>query len=282
MSEQLRRAVTFSVAGTRLVGIVELPERPRQTALLVVTGGPQYRVGSHRQFALLARAAAANGFAAMTFDFRGSGDSGGTRTGFEELAPDIRAAIDELHRLVPAVGRVVLLGLCDAASAISIYAHNDNRVAGLVLLNPWVRGVGTVERARLESYYPARVRSKSFWHRLITGRVNIVASIRSFFRQLNIAAEETADLPDYVGHMEKGLEQFDGPILLILSGNDMTAQEFRQLVDDSASWHKIFVSPKVRQLHIELANHTFSSAAWRNEVAKETLAFLGQLEASDQ
>ena len=45
--------------------------------VLIVTGGPQYRAGSHRQFVLLARFLAARGMAVLRFDYRGMGDSEG-------------------------------------------------------------------------------------------------------------------------------------------------------------------------------------------------------------
>ncbi|KAB8057318.1 hydrolase 1, exosortase A system-associated, partial [Janthinobacterium violaceinigrum] len=59
----------------RLVGILSLPAAPGPRGVLIVTGGPQYRVGSHRQFVLLARALAAQGVPVLRFDLRGMGDS---------------------------------------------------------------------------------------------------------------------------------------------------------------------------------------------------------------
>ena len=48
-----------------------------------MVGGPQYRVGSHRQFTLMARAFAAAGYPVLRFDYRGIGDSEGESRGFE-------------------------------------------------------------------------------------------------------------------------------------------------------------------------------------------------------
>ena len=60
-------AVVFGFAGEKLVGVLARPERSDDVAeselgMLVVVGGPQYRVGSHRQFLLLSRKVAAAGF----------------------------------------------------------------------------------------------------------------------------------------------------------------------------------------------------------------------------
>jgi len=62
--------------------------------VLIIVGGPQYRVGSHRQFVLLARHLAAQGIPVMRFDVRGMGDSKGKPRNFGQLDDDLRAATD--------------------------------------------------------------------------------------------------------------------------------------------------------------------------------------------
>src|SRR5258705_2014719 len=54
MTALTRRALTFFGAGEQLLGIISLPAHTRTRGMLIVIGGPQYRVGSHRQFTLLA------------------------------------------------------------------------------------------------------------------------------------------------------------------------------------------------------------------------------------
>ena len=48
----------FWCGENRLVGVATIPEKGSDVGVLVLVGGPQYRIGSHRQFALLARALA--------------------------------------------------------------------------------------------------------------------------------------------------------------------------------------------------------------------------------
>ena len=78
MNDTREQTFLFDADDATLVGIVSVPTaRVASTGVLVVVGGPQYRVGSHRQFVLLARALARRGIAAMRFDCAAMGDSAG-------------------------------------------------------------------------------------------------------------------------------------------------------------------------------------------------------------
>jgi predicted alpha/beta hydrolase len=93
------------------------------TALLIVTGGTEIRIGAHGGLARLAAATAAAGFPTLRFDRRGVGDSEGADPGFANSAPDIAAAARHLRALCPAVTRVIGFGLCDGATALAL--HGD-------------------------------------------------------------------------------------------------------------------------------------------------------------
>jgi exosortase A-associated hydrolase 1 len=173
------RALAFGCGGDTLVGIASVPAEPCTRGVLIIVGGPQYRVGSHRQFALLARHLAAQGIAAMRFDVRGMGDSGGDERDFEGIQDDIRAALDAFVDAVPGMRDIVLWGLCDGASAAALYAPGDARVRGLVLLNPWVRTDDGVARTRLKHHYRDRLRDRTFWRKLARGQFDYVGSVKS-------------------------------------------------------------------------------------------------------
>ena len=81
-----------------LTGILSQPEQASDTTVIVVVGGPQYRVGSHRQFLQLARHLARQGYPVLRFDGRGMGDSSGLLRSFEEIDDDIGAAIGTCWR----------------------------------------------------------------------------------------------------------------------------------------------------------------------------------------
>ena len=94
------RALGFSCHDSWLYGILSLPEKVISRGILIVVGGPQYRVGSHRQFMLLARHLAAHGVPVMCFDCRGMGDSEGDARNFEGIEDDLYCAIDQFFEEV--------------------------------------------------------------------------------------------------------------------------------------------------------------------------------------
>jgi exosortase A-associated hydrolase 1 len=263
--------------------MLHAPAEPRDTGVLVVVGGPQYRVGSHRQFVLLARALAQVGFPVLRFDYRGLGDSTGALRTFEQVQLDVRAAIDEFLRRVPGLRRVVIWGLCDAASAAMFYAANDARVAGLVVLNPWARSEQTVAQAYLRHYYLRRLVDASAWRALFSGAKSPLATLRSILQTVRAASgannEQQRSSPaaprqPLTERMRRGLSDFDGPVLLVLSGDDITAAEFRNVTNGSRQWRKLLTAPRVSTQELPAADHTFSTRAWRDQVAAWTAEWI--------
>lgn len=275
------QVVIFPCGGEELLGIFALPERPDSTAVVVVVGGPQYRVGSHRQFLLLSRILAKAGYPTMRFDYRGMGDSTGDLRDFESINDDIEAAIDAFQAHCPGIRRFVLWGLCDAAAACLLYwdATQDARVSGLVLLNPWVRSDASLARTHIKHYYGQRLLQMEFWRKLITGKLGLWRALTGFAGSLketrqargNCEREET--LP-FQKKMVRGLEKFPGKVLLLLSGNDYTAKEFLEVVQTDRAWATTLSKSNVTRIDIADADHTFSSAEWREQVEKVTRHWL--------
>ncbi len=276
------RPAVFECDGDRLIGIITQPAQPIETGVVIIVGGPQYRAGSHRQFTLLARQLAEQGIASIRFDYRGMGDSEGDMRNFEAIDADIKAAIDSFTTQTPGIKQIVLWGLCDAASAALYYGHTDPRVKGMILLNPWVHTEAGAAHARLKHYYLARLLSKAFWTKLLSGKVCIGASLNDVAHSVRHASapenrvptESVPDprhgSPDYINRMLKGLELFKGKTQLILSGNDLTAQEFKAIVSADKGWKKAVSKRIVQSREIKSATHTFSSIVWRNEIERIT------------
>jgi exosortase A-associated hydrolase 1 len=272
-------ALVFPCGEDALVGVLALPERPVPRGVLIVVGGPQYRAGSHRQFTLLARQLAEAGIASLRFDYRGMGDSSGEARTFERAQEDIGCAVERLAARLPEVREIVLWGLCDAASAALFYAHRDPRIGGLVLVNPWVRTEAGLARAQLRHYYLARLLQKSFWQKVARGEFAFRTRVKAFFdrvqRTLRRSEEANpASRSPLPARMEDGLRRFRGPVLLILSGNDLTAQEFKDVVARSPSWQRLLGDRRVTRRDLAEANHTFARRVWRDHVVEWTVEWL--------
>jgi exosortase A-associated hydrolase 1 len=267
-----RQPVAFACGQDWLLGVITRPEKPRSRGVVIAVGGPQYRAGSHRQFVLLANDLAAQGYAVMRFDYRGMGDSTGEPRTFEKVGEDLRSAVDHFLAKVPEVTEVVIWGLCDAASAALFYAHLDPRVTGMVLLNPWVRTAQGEARTYLKHYYLRHAFTAAPWAKLLRGQFDLAGSAVSFVRNLRKAgAGGTPALPE---RMAQGLARFKGRVLLILSGNDLTAKEFSDMAAGSTRWRRLLQSPKVVQHRLADASHTFSRRDWRDQVSSWTSGWL--------
>lgn len=269
-------ALRFACEGETLFGIIARPETPFELGVVIVVGGPQTRVGSHRQFVLLSRVLAAAGFPVLRFDVRGMGDSSGEQRNFEQITPDIAAAVDMLQTACPAVKRIVLWGLCDAASAALLYvdATHDPRLAGLILLNPWVRSEASLARTQVKHYYGRRLLEAEFWRKLLFGRLNIAHAVGEFFQKLHQTKTAEAASLGFQRRMARGWREFSGPILLILSGDDYTAKEFLDTAQNDPAWSGLLARENVERHDHPQADHTFSSQQWRQFVENICLDWL--------
>jgi len=135
----------------QLVGIVShpasggSPARPAPTipaaprlAFIILNAGVLHRVGPHRLHVVLARRIAATGLAGLRLDLGGIGDSiaSSDATSFRESAvADTRAAMTGLSSTLD-VERFVLFGVCSGADNAIATAIADERVAGIVLVDP--------------------------------------------------------------------------------------------------------------------------------------------------
>jgi len=280
------QVIVFQSARARLLGILSLPlAGAADTAVLIVVGGPQYRVGSHRQFVSLARALASAGFATLRFDLTGMGDSEGDKSSFEVAGPDIRAAIDALSLACPMASRFVVWGLCDGASAAMMFATGDARVSGVIAANPWARSDATLATTRLKHYYTARLLQREFWAKLIKGGLQWRQSLRALLGSVRDArAPGAADGGHTSGQpfqsvMADGLAKFRGRVLLILSGNDLTAREFIEFTRSSKAWRGLLERSNVSRIDLADADHTFSRREWQQRVEADSIAWLNAMRA---
>lgn len=289
----MTRAITqFQCEGERLIGIVDGAESVSDVGVLIVVGGPQYRVGSHRQFVLLARDLASEDIPTMRFDYRGMGDASGQRRTFETIAADIAAAASEFRRVCPQIQRIVLWGLCDGASASLFHAANDPQISGVVMLNPWVRTETGHSKALFSHYYSQRILSGQFWRHLMSGKVSPLRSAQEMLKHFwkargddaapspgpGVRSVETPPLPQ---RLARAWKAFKGPTLLVLAGQDLVATEFKNAAYREPLSNALEKS-QVTVVEIAEATHTFSSRSWRDNVTSETLRFVKSLKGNAQ
>jgi exosortase A-associated hydrolase 1 len=277
------RVLDMACGETRMFGILHEPPSPRSDlGILFVVGGPQYRVGSHRQFVLMARDFAAAGYPVLRFDYRGMGDSDGARRSFEDVDEDIQAAVDALCSALPAIRRVVLFGLCDAASAVLMYCGREPRIKGVMIANPWVRTEGAEAKAIVHHYYRQRLLQRDFWLKLFSGKLNPAVALKSTItvfrkaRRAGVAAASTGR-QHFIDRMRGGLQAFAGPVLLLMSGRDLTAREFQDLCKSAPAWGALMSGTHVSTVDLADADHTFSTHAALRAATAHALEWLDAL-----
>lgn len=266
----------FSCGQDELLGFIHHPEQSTGRGVLaIVAGGPQYRSGCCRQLTIMARTLASQGTPVMRFDQRGMGDSQGEVRGFEHIQQDIQDAIEHFLAQSPGLKEIVLWGGCDAAAAAMIHGPRHPVVTGMILSNPWVHSEETHAKVVLKHYYLQRLRDKSFWLKLLKLRINPVAKLRAITSALNRSRQSGADTvsagtPDadlpFVPRMLKGMQAFDGRILLFMSGLSLVSKEFDELVASSKAWQEALARLSVTRLDIPDADQTFSSTEHQHQV----------------
>jgi exosortase A-associated hydrolase 1 len=271
--------LTLCCEGAQSVAVYSPAKSPRpKVGVVIVVGGPQYRVGSHRQFVHLARILAHAGVPALRFDYRGMGDSDGDPRTFESIDDDIASAVDALVR-VSGASQIVLWGLCDGASAALIYAARDKRIVGIVAANPWARTPEGEARTRLKHYYLARIVSRDFWSKVFAHRIDLARGTADLLGAIRAARREPSPQcgTGYLQRMSAGWRRFDGHVLFLMSGQDYTAREFEGWVAADPDLDRIWRGARAELHRFEDADHTFSSSAWRDAVAQVTLRWIDRI-----
>jgi exosortase A-associated hydrolase 1 len=212
----MRRLLTFACEGAELGASFDAA--PGATGLLIVVGGSQTRVGSHRMFERLAMAVAAAGHPCLRFDRRGVGDSSGEDPGWRDSRPDIAAAAAAFRREAPGVRRIIALGLCDGAGALCLHGAAAG-VDELLLVNPWLveASENAPAPAALRRHYRERFTTLAGWRKILSGSISYAAAFRGIMR----AGSKTQDATSKV--LAAALRDSGLPAMWILAEGDATA-----------------------------------------------------------
>ncbi|MBV9881948.1 MAG: hydrolase 1, exosortase A system-associated [Sphingomonadaceae bacterium] len=167
----MRRLLSLACAGEELAG--SLDGAGGAIGLLLVTGGSQTRIGSHRMYERLAKSLAELGYPCLRYDRRGVGDSSGEDPGFRGSGPDLAAAAAAFRRESRGLERIVGFGLCDGASALALFGRQAG-LDGLILVNPWLveAEAGDQAPAAIRAHYRQRLLSREGWKKLLSGSVD--------------------------------------------------------------------------------------------------------------
>ena len=76
--------------------------------------------------------------------------------------------------------------------------------------------------------------------------------------------------------MHDGSAAFSGPVLCLLSENDLTAQQFRDRIGSDADWQRLMRRSAVEVDDIHGADHTFSSSDAAARHLDRCVRWLGQ------
>lgn len=245
----MRRLLSFTCEAAALGG--SLDEADGSTGLLIVTGGSQTRIGSHRMFERLAVRVAGAGYPCFRFDRRGVGDSEGEDPGFKNSGPDIAAAVGAFRAACPQVQKIVGFGLCDGGTALSLFGAQAG-IDALLLANPWFveAETGAPPAAAIKQHYRNRLMSVEGWKKLLSGSVSYKKILKGIMK---VASPPPADLAEEVAN---ALSARSWPLTMVLARRDNTA------VAAADVWN----SPRYRSIrernrepiYIESDSHTFA------------------------
>jgi exosortase A-associated hydrolase 1 len=234
MEPAVRHLLTFPCEGAALAGSLDAAEGT--VGLVMLTGGSQTRIGSHRMYERLAKALSKQGFPCLRYDRRGTGDSAGEDPGFKGSGADIAAAAAAFRQQVPALEQVIGFGLCDGATAAALNGKPAG-LDGLILVNPWLveAAAGEPAPAAVRSHYAKRLTSMNGWKKLLSGAVDwrkLLKGVGSISKRpaASPLALETANALS-AGGLRAWLILAEGDATGIAAAHELEASAFKGLIE---------------------------------------------------
>jgi exosortase A-associated hydrolase 1 len=249
MGALMRRLLSFECEGAALGASLDAADGA--TGLLLVTGGTQTRIGSHRMYERLARSLAQAGWPCFRYDRRGVGDSEGEDPDFKDSGPDLVAAAAAFRREQPQLKRLIGFGLCDGASTLALHGAAAG-LDGYILANPWFveAEAGEPAAAAIKSRYKDQLLSLEGWKRLLSGSISYRKVLKGLAK---IASSRPSSL---AGEIAAALGKARVPARLILANGDGTA------IAAQAEWSspafKALRESNPAPVRIDSDSHTFS------------------------
>lgn len=140
------KSIVLNTRVGKLSANLYLPEGVSKAPLVIVTGA--WTTVKEQMPAVYARALADKGFAALTFDFRGWGESADAIQFLEDprrKTEDISAVIDAVADLDEVDGnRIAGLGICASAGYMLDAVSGNEKVRSAAVVAPWLHDRATV------------------------------------------------------------------------------------------------------------------------------------------
>lgn len=265
-----------------LNGILSIPQKENQhlPIVLLFNSGIMHHVGTCGLSLKLARQLAASGFTCLRFDFSGIGDSEPRSDGLPfELSCSIEAieVMDFLQENYKSE-KFILYGLCSGADASYYTALKDDRVIGIVQVDPYC--YPTI-RYKYHYYLP-KILDMHRWYSYLAKKIGLikqrkksgyeVAGIHSKFFE---APDYTRDFPNK-SEVEKGIKQLLSKkinILNIYTGNDI--YNYKDQVFDSLNISK--QTKEIDVLHLSHASHILSEPEIQRSVVESIVAWIKKI-----
>lgn len=253
----------------RLVGILTQPagvSASHRLAIVITNSGIIHRVGANRVHVRLARHLASLGVPCLRYDLPGIGDSDAaldTATLEKARLQATRMAFDALQQSGIAE-RFVMIGLCSGADHSFEVSCADQRVHGVVLLDPTTMFATPRHQFNQLMRLVQRASKVQVWRRLLKREITVLPSARNGFRGLpDVGAPTLASRSVDVARGQAALEGFrtlvrrDVRLFLIITQHNREVYSYeRQLFDAFPELPELESLTRVaRRLS---AQHTFS------------------------
>jgi exosortase A-associated hydrolase 1 len=268
MGAFMRTLLSFDCDGSALGA--SLDSAAGETGILLVTGGTQTRIGSHRMYERLAAKLAGAGWPCFRFDRRGVGDSEGEDPDFKESGLDLVAAAAAFRREQPQLRRVMGFGLCDGASTLALHGKAAG-LDGYILANPWFveAEAGEPAAAAIKSRYKDQLLSLQGWKRLLSGSISYRKVLKGIGK---IVSSRPSNL---AGEIAAALTKARVPAQLILASRDGTA--IAAQAEWSSAAFKALRRSNPAPIRIESDSHTFSRPGDEEKLLEAVTEALGRL-----
>jgi hypothetical protein len=152
-------------------------------------------------------------------------------------------------------------------------------VAGIILVNPWVRTEAGEAKVMLRHYYGKRLFEAQFWKKLLAGGVAVGRTVREVARAAGRTvgggtAPKSTTLPD---RMAAAVATGRVPFALVLSARDYVAREFENELA-RPGWRQLVEGGTCVGLErLQDADHTFSNSTARQALEALTVTLVAQV-----